>query len=106
MLDVAQGANPTSLIIPVLLFLCVLVACLTIFICLTWNVEPWTRKYLKPRSQLRADRYRVRIWKLRAANPEAFAAKSPWQEQHLEMHGVEELAAEVVEHDTQQGSTP
>ena len=77
--------NLGNLIIPVLVLLTVIAICVTVFSVMTWNIEPWTRKYLKPHKQLRTDRYRVRIWKLRSKYPEAFAEPSPFKEQNLDV---------------------
>lgn len=89
----AARNNPTSSIVPILVLCAIVAICATVFLVVTWNVEPWTRKYLKPRKQWLADWWRVRIYKLRAKHPEAFVGETPWAEQHID---VEKLVDDVT----------
>ena len=94
---IANGTNLTTLIVPVSVALTVIAVCLTVFLVLTWNVEPWTRKYLNPFKQFRTDWWRVRIYKLRSKHPETFTAASPFREQQLDVRkSVEEILDHVA----------
>lgn len=87
---IVNNQNPVAEIVPILVLLAVIAVCVTVFMIVTWNVEPWTRKYLKPHKQLRADRYRVKIWRLKSQYPEAFKGADPFvQYQHFRL--IDEL---------------
>lgn len=96
------STNYAAMVVPALVCLSIIAVCLTVFVVQTWNVEPWTRKYLKPHKQLRMDRYRVRIMKLRAKHPEVFAEPSPFREQHFDIGDAAHAIEDVV---TNEGET-
>ena len=84
-------------IVPILGLLVVLAVCYTTSKIMTWNVEPWRRKYLKPRKQWIEDWWRVRIYKLRSKHVDVFAAPNPIREQTINPDHVIDDVVKVVE---------
>jgi hypothetical protein len=93
----ARSNNLTSEIIPILVILAVLAVCYTITKVMTWNVEPWRRKYLKPRKQFIQDWWRVRIFHLRSRHADVFAAPTPFREQTLDVGKIVQDVEQVVD---------
>jgi hypothetical protein len=62
-------------LVEILLYVAIIVvfACPTIVLVTSWELEPWWRKFPKPRKQLENDRELIKVYELRQQYPEVFA---------------------------------
>ena len=91
------NTNIIQSLVPIVIGVSIMAVCVTVLLCLTWNVEPYWRKYLQPFKQYRQDWWRIRITHLRARHADSFVGESPFKftEQHL---NIEKDAEAIIDH--------
>lgn len=62
--------------LPILILIALIVVAIAAVLIMTWNIEPWWRKFPTPRRRIDDDKDAIKQYKIRRRHPEVFGLET------------------------------